>query len=535
MNKKQQNIQFELVDFEFLTQEEYQNQQADRVAKVVFDGEENAEKTGNLITQFVASYEQHNHEMPLNEWLIAEFRKHPVIWQDESEIISTSREVIASVQDANAAKESLDAHLDKGKSRESWIAKRIEDGAAAVGVTQVGHYAENLDQALGDANLKAFDSIFNKKEDVFGDWEASASPHMHGFIAEVDVANQFNLNASASQSDISAEVLGSTGLNSADLVIRDAAGKVLQHVQVKSYADVNQAVNNIRSHGYQSGTTLLVHENQVERLQREFPNLNVTSKLEAGGVSSDMPSYEKLKELQRDAQMREESRQFEWNDINRINIAKGIGKQALLGAGIAAGMQGARILGRRIWNKITGKENPPASEYLKEFFESSVKSAKHVGVQVAVSGAVVVAVKSGWLGKLLKGKPAGLIANVVYVGMENAKILYKLAKGEVSGAEAMDAMGNVTCSATGGIYGAGVGMAEGAALGAAFGPVGAAIGGFVGGIVGGMAGSKIGDAVYAGGKAIVKTAVSVVKTLFEGMKEAAKATLRVLNPLKWFA
>ncbi len=535
MSQKQKDIQSEIVDFEVITQEEYQNQQADRVAKVVFDGEENAEKTGNLITQFVASYEQHKHEMPLNEWLTAEFRKHPTIWQDEAEIESTSREVIASVQDANTAKESLYAHLDKGKSRESWIAKKIEDGAAVAGVTQVGFYAKNLDQALSDANLNAFNAIFNKKEDVFGDWEASANPHMHGFIAEVDVANQFNLNATASQSGVSAEVLGVTSLNSADLVIHDAAGQVLQHVQVKSYADVNQAVNNIRSHGYQSGTTLLVHENQVERLQREFPNLNVTSKLEAGGVSSDMPSYEKLKELQRDAQTREESRQYKWNDVNRINIAKGIGKQALLGAGIAAGMQGTRILSRRIWNKMTGKKNPPVSEDLKEFFESSVKSAKHVGVQVAVSGAVVVAVKSGWVGKLLKGTPAGKIAEAVYVGMENARILYKFAKGEVSGAEAVDAMGNVTCSAVGGLMGASAGMTEGAALGLTFGPVGAVIGGFVGGIVGGMAGSKIGDAVYAGGKALVKTAVSVVKTLFTGVKEAAKAVARILNPFKWFA
>jgi hypothetical protein len=530
MKKEQQKIQFELVDFEIITQEEYQNQQAERVAKVVFDGEENAEKTGNLITQFVASYEQHKHELPLYEWLTREFSKYPSIWQDEREIESTAGEIIASVQKANAAEELLHAHLEKGKSRESWIAQKIEEGAAAAGVTQVGLYAKNLDQSLSDANLKAFDAIFNKKEDVLGDWEASASPHMHGFIAEVDVANQFNLNASAGQSGVSAEVLGSTGLNSADLVIRDAAGKVLQHVQVKSYADVNQAVNNIRSHGYKSGTTLLVHENQVERLQREFPNLNVTSKLEAGGVSSNMPSYQKLKDLQRDAQLREESRQYQWNDVSRINIAKGLGKQALLGAGIAAGMQGVRILGRRIWNKIRGKENPPASADIKEFFESSVKSAKHVGVQVAVSGAVVVAVKSGWLGKLLKGKPAGLIANVVYVGMENAKILYKFAKGEVSGAEAVDAMGNATCSAAGGIYGAGIGMVEGAVLGATFGPVGAAIGGFVGGIVGGMAGSTIGDAVYAGGKAIVKTAVNVIKTLIEGVKEAAKVALRALNP-----
>ena len=50
-----------------------------------------------------------------------------------------------------------------------------------------------------------------------------------------------------------------------------------------------------------------------------------------------------------------------------------------------------------------------------------------------------------------------------------------------------------------------------------------------------MAGSKIGEAVFEGGKAIVKTAVKVLKTVWEGAKETAKAIGRALNPFNWFA
>lgn len=431
-------------DMQVLTNEEYHNLQADRIVKEIFNGEENAEKTGHLITSFVSSYEKRKKDRSLEQWLIEEFRNYPTIWKDAAELESTAHDIIAIVEQNNAAKESLATHLEKGKSRESWLAKRIEDGAVAAGVVSVGQYAERIDQALMDANIKASDALFNKKLDALGDWEVSRSPHLHGFIAENDVANQFNLNANANNSGIHAEVLGSTELNSADLVIRDSVGNVLQNVQIKSYADVDQAINNIRSHGYQDGTTLLVHKDQVEPLQRAFPNLKVTSRIEENGISADLRSYTEYKQRQHEAQIREESHQYEWNDVNRINIAKQIGKQALIGAGIAAGMQGARILGRRVWNAITGKQNPPASEDLKEFFESSLKSTKHVGVQVAVSGAVVVAVKNGWLGTLLRNTPAGRIANAVYVGLENAKILYKLAKGEITGPEAIDAMGNVT-------------------------------------------------------------------------------------------
>ena len=144
-----------------------------------------------------------------------------------------------------------------------------------------------------------------------------------------------------------------------------------------------------------------------------------------------------------------------------------------------------------------------------------------------MSGAVVVAARNGWIGAL-RNTPAGRIAGIVHVGMENAKVLYKLAKGEMNGDEALDAMGATTSSAVGGLAGA----AKGVALGTTFaGPVGA----FVGGVVGGMAGSKIGQAVYEGGKAIVKTAAKVVSTVVEGAVDAGKAVGRVLNPLNWFS
>jgi hypothetical protein len=508
---------------------------ADRVADAVFGGEANAEQTGALITRFVASYEQNKDRQALDEWLTAEFRQYPTLWRDEAELESAAREIIATVEASNAARVSLQAHLDQGKSRESWLARRIEEGAAAAGVVQVGRYAEQLDQALLEANVRSLEAIYTRQEDWLGDWSVSASPHLHGFLAEVEVANQFNLNAGAAQADVIAEVVGSTGLNSADLVIRDSAGHLLQDVQVKSYADVEQAIGNIRAHDYRAGTTLLVHEDQVESVQRAFPDLRVTSRLEAGGVVSEMPDYAQLKARQYEAQSREEARYYQWNDVNRISIAKGLGKQALIGAGIAAGMQGARILARRVWNAVVGRGNPPVSEDLKEFFESSLRSGGHVGVRVAVSGAMVVAAKNGWLGAVLKGTPVGRIANLVYVGMENAKILYKFAQGEVGGVEAVDAMGNVGCSTLGGLAGAGIGMAKGAAIGVGLGPIGGLVGGFVGGIVGGMAGSRIGEALYAGGKAIVRTAAKLVKTAWNGVKETAKAVGRVLNPMTWFA
>lgn len=210
-------------------------------------------------------------------------------------------------------------------------------------------------------------------------------------------------------------------------------------------------------------------------------------------------------------QIEREVQTYEWNDVNRIEISKSIGKQALVGAGIACAFEGAITLGRRLWNSLTGERNRPLSEDLEAFFESSIKSGARVGAQTAVTGAVVVAARNGWV-NALRNTPAGVIAGVVHVGIENAKVLCKLFNGELNGEEALDAMGTTTAAAVGGLVGAGKGAAAGALLA---GPVGSV----VGAVVGGIAGSKIGEAVWEASKAFVKTATSVVVDAVEGALE----------------
>lgn len=516
-------------DLDLRAPEDQDDQQADWIAEEAFGGEANAEQTGALVARFVTSYAQNKDRQAIDEWLTAEFRQYPTLWRDEAEIESTAREIIATVEASYAARASLQADLDKGKSRESWLARRIEEGAGIAGVAQVGDYAGQIDQALGEANQRFRDAVTTRAGHI------SRGETVHGFMAEAEVANRFNLNAQAKHSGVRAEVVGSNGYNSPDLVLRNASGEVIPNVQIKTYGKTDGLIQNLRQHAYPKGTTLLVHEDQVVRVQSEFPDLKVTSTLEVDGVKVAMPNRKELATMRYEAQKKQELRQYEWNDVNRINIVKGIGKQALIGATVAAGLQGLRILVRRVWNGLQGRENPPPSEDLKEFFQSSIKGSKHVGVQVAVSGAVVVAAKNGLLGAVLKGTPAGRITSAVYIGLENAKILYKLGKGELTGPEALDAMGTISSSALGGLVGAGLGMTKGAAIGVVFGPVGALVGGFVGGVAGGMAGSPIGNALYAGGKVLVKTAASMLKTLTGGLKEAGVAVLSKLNPLKLFA
>ena len=465
---------------------------AERTAEDVFGSEDNARNTAGLITSFVSSWERHKHEKAPAAWLADEFRRYPDLWAGEEEIVSTANEVVANVEQANADKASLHAHLDAGKSKEDWIAGKIEQGAAAAGATSVGDYAAGIDNALKTANDQMLDAVSTQSGAI------NMNPNLDGFIAEQHHADTFNLDAAAKGSPLTAEVLGSQGKNSVDVVIKDGDGNIVRRYQSK-YGQDAEATQDLFEKGDYRGQRKLVASDQEGDIPKS------TDRIEADGVRSEPLTKDEAKRQQEKAQQEQEIRQYEWNDVNRIEIAKSIGKQALVGAGIACCFQGARILGRRLWNFLRGRENPPESEDLREFFESSVKSAGHVGALTAVSGAVVVAAKNGWI-KVLKHTPVGRIVSFVHVGIENAKVLFKLAKGELNGEEALDAMGNCTASAVGGLVGAGKGAAVGAVFG---GPVGA----IIGGVAGGIAGSKIGEAVYEGGKAIVKTVTKGVKAV----------------------
>ena len=493
------------IDFEQVNQD-----QADYLEAELFDGDPgNAEKTTAVVASFVDSCNARG-EKPLDQWLSDEFRKYPHLWSNEEELLSTSQQVIASTVAFNQSRESLHAHMDKGRSKASWLAGEIEKNAGLSGSVHVGQYAGHIDKALADATTNARDMVTTLKGDI------NRSPHLNGLIAEQHHVDTFNIDAVSKGSPYRARVVGSQEANSVDIEIVDGNGNVVGKYQAKYGADAD-ATKELLNRGDYEGQKPLVPEGQGA----DVPDS--AEVIEADGVKSRPLSKEEARKLQEKAQQEAESRQYDWNDTNRATIARQIGKQAVMGACIAVGMQGTRILARRFWNRLNGRENPSSQDDLKEFFESSLRAGTNTAAQVAVSGAVVVAVKNGWLGAALRNTPAGLITNIACVGLQNAKVLYKFGKGELTGEEAIDAIGNTTVTTTMAIAGATKGAALGAALGTVFGPAGTAIGGFVGGVAGGIAGGQIGEVVYEAGKSVARTATRVAAVVLEGTGRALES------------
>lgn len=503
---------------------------ADVIEAEVFETNENAQKTTGLISSFVESYSDNKDKMELGEWLESEFHKYPV-WRDEEELKTTARDIVRSVRAFNENSDGLAEHVKSGKSKESWLESKINESVAKLSSQQASEYLANVGDSISNANQVMSNTILNQNGEI------SRQLHLHGFIAETHHINTFNIEAATKNSTLRAEIVPPTNgytANGVDIQIKDTTtGKVIKRYQAK-YGETSEHTKKAFEAGDYRGQQKLVPDGQEMHFDK------ATNVIEADGIKSKPLSHEESKRIQQQAQEQKIAEQYKWEGLNKKAIVQNIGKDILIAATFNAGLQGARILGRRMWNSFRGKENPSVEEDTKEFFESSLRGAKDIGIQVAVSGAVVVAVKNGWI-KGLEKTPVGPIVNMVSIGIANTKIMYKMAKGELSLTEGIDAMGMTTYSALGGIAGAEAGASIGVGIGVIGGPVGAAIGGVVGGIIGGIAGSKYGEVVYKVHKTVVTAvkdvAVATAKAVCEVGKvawEGVKSIGRALNPQNWF-
>ena len=378
--------------------------QAHLLSEVAFSDSGSALKATEVICSFIHSYDLHCHEMPLDDWLTQEFNKYPDLWKNNAEAENVALTLIDSITRTNRHRESLQRHLDKGKSTTNWLAKELEQDAQDNPELDLGEYAGQVRDMLASANVSLTQTL---------------KPDTHQSTGPTDIATD-------------------------------------------------------------------------------------------------------------DTAVTAEQKPTIWNENSRLAITEDINNQALLNAGLNAAYHGARIFGQRSWNWMQGQENAPASVALQEFFDSSLKSTQHIGAQVAVSGGLVIAAKSGWL-SLFRDSPVEVIATTAYTGLERAKALYKLGRGDILADTAINAIEQTTMVAARSLAqivehkGAQFGAKWGASLGSVFGPGGMAVGGLVGGIAGRLAGKAVGTLIEKGGKKIVEVARNVVRKTTETIKEFTSA------------
>lgn len=81
-----------------------------------------------------------------------------------------------------------------------------------------------------------------------------------------------------------------------------------------------------------------------------------------------------------------------------------------------------------------------------ELVEVAIKTGADTSIKTVTAGTLQVAIRKGIIKFISKATPAGVIANIACVGIENVKVLAKIASGELSVTKGIDQMGRVTTS-----------------------------------------------------------------------------------------
>lgn len=174
----------------------------------------------------------------------------------------------------------------------------------------------------------------------------------------------------------------------------------------------------------------------------------------------------------------------------------------------------------------------------REILKFLVTSGTNTGLRSAVAGALKVGAERGMLPIITRATPAAILTGLATLGIENSKIAYNYARGELNGWQAIDNAGRISTST---IYALGFGV-KGAAIGAASFAViplaGPFIGGLIGGVVGNILGEKLGNFSYERAKSLTLFAKDFIfeengllEVAFAApLKNAAKVTKKIFLP-----
>lgn len=485
--------------------------------------EEEVKELRAILERFIQKYKE-NPDRENTEWLREQLQEElPDRNADEIEQMAT--EIVESVREYDEDLQDLNANCKKGIAKESWFVTKIQEGATGVAINQFGNSLSQIDRELERANLQLSNAILSGNDD-FSAMDLLAKRH---HICD------FNVKAVMTKSPYRAclcEMPGKSDFgpmpDGVGIYNKDT-GEVLERYHVfsrRSSGDTTvlaKLFDNEDPLFNKENQCIVVPKHQVKVVQRNLPNKKVTSCVggKKYGVESNEYNYSQIEKEYKAFQEKYEDPRMDWNGYNTTELVKGIGTRAGE-ASIHAALLGAGV---GIAYKAFQGEKIEADELL----ETALTTGADAGVKCAASGALTVAVRKGALKIIPPGTPVGTIAKIASVGIENVKILWKVAKGELTMSEAIEHMGRASTAMYAGMTAGAVGAGVGAAAFSWIPVVGPVLGGVVGGMAGYMAGSKFGEKVYNGakkvfekGKELVKRGAEKIRDGWESLKNGIK-------------
>jgi hypothetical protein len=481
---------------------------------------EEAKTIRDMFKKYLKSYKEKDENMTDEEWLEWLFKTEiPDISDEEAK--ADSKEIADSIKEYDKNLESVNEAAKRGTSKESWLADKIQESAVGMSVQEYGRRLQGFDDILHVKNAELAQAL-SVVED--GEIHINRNPNLDGILAENYIAKTTELSAFAQGKNIRVDVLESHNANSVDVrAINLDTGKY-QNYQLKFGKDAKATIELIERGNY-NNQQIVVPTEQLEEVQAHFKakgsNKTITDQIDAWDAKSKKFTKEDLKEIQKSAQEDGIMPTMDYSHYQTKDLAMSIGKNA----GAMALQTAAVTTGLTVAQKIF--EGEPVDK--DELVEVAIKTGADTSVKTVTAGTLQVAVRKGIIKLIPKTTPAGVIANIACVGIENVKILAKIASGDISVTKGLDQMGRTTVSMVGGLWTMAKGAEIGAGVGASLawipvlGPALPVVTGFVGGMVGYFGGSKLGEGIYNAGKKLASAAKTVAKVAWNGVKNVGRA------------
>ncbi|TGY96221.1 hypothetical protein E5329_11310 [Petralouisia muris] len=484
-----------------------------------------AAKVREIWERFLTAYKESGQEQEEFAWLECQLKKElPEKSQEEAR--KMKEEIVTSIREYDADLQDMTRQMENGRTKERWFADRMEEAAKGVAVNKYGDYLNQINAAMEKANTQMMRTVRRM------DGGIKECINLDGFIAEQHQVNSFNVKATLQKSELYAEIPKqgeAYGKNAFDVVIRkkNEAEKIVHQYQFKFGKDARSTIELFKRGNY-NNQRMVVPADQVEEVQRAFPNKSVTAYIggtDEVGITADPLTKETVKQMQAEAQESGVIPRTDWNVYNTRELAINLGKQA----GVA-GMQAALLTtGISLAGQVFNGEEIDGNEVV----EAALRTGADTGVKAAAGGALTVASEKGVFSILPKPMAPGTITKIACVAVKNVKILWKVAKGDLTMSEGLEHMGRTSTAMVSGLACAGAGAGIGAAALGWIPIVGPIAGGLIGGIVGYTAGSAVGEKVFNGAKKIAEKGGEVVKRAWEGIKELGGSIVDGIRSLFW--
>lgn len=497
----------------------------ENVMNITLDGLSKKEilEVQQIFSRFMKKYEE-NPEKETVEWLSEQFQEEFPEKKTE-EIQKTAEEIVAVLKEYDQDLEDLNKSVKKGISKDVWFADKIQDRKKGMTVNQCGDYLKKIDQNFMHANNQMQRIILRADEGV------SQKINFNDFIVEQYHVNSFNTKAVLENSPYRARICVSEndkyGKNSVDVIIDDiqSGEKGIERYQFKYRRDYETFVSLLKNGDY-SDQRIVVAEGQAEKIGKVFLEKFVTDHI--GGtdrvkVKSDPITNEQIKKLQSDANQKESVFQMDWNRYQIRELAVNLGKRAG-----QEGIQSAFLgTGTYLAKKAFDGEKIEADDVVK----NAIMNGSDTCVKVAIGGALKVASEKNIVSILPPRISASTIERIACVAVENVKILWKIANGELTLSEGLEYMGRTSLVMFAGLSIRSIGIGVGAVAFSFIPVVGPIIGGVIGGIIGYTAGNKMGETIFNMSKKVSQAGVRIVKKINETLKNIENMVFDTL--IRW--